>query len=185
MNWKAKSLTQTTAATISPSSVIAFNGLDQQLSTVLIPATVKVVYVNKSMLESLIDHAQAIYAAAVEGTRTGQYAAGSKAVFLTAVNIAKGVAASGTSSQLEVEHAMLTLSQALQVFHMSVITVYPRGDANQDGIISIADLGVVVSSYNKTSASPNWASIKSADVNQDGKIDILDLTAVASLIINP
>ncbi|WP_161807565.1 discoidin domain-containing protein [Bacillus sp. FJAT-28004] len=57
------------------------------------------------------------------------------------------------------------------------------GDMNHDGKVSIGDLGIVAANYGKTSASPDWDSIKHVDSNHDGKIDIMDLAFIARKII--
>ncbi|MFC5449969.1 discoidin domain-containing protein [Paenibacillus aestuarii] len=56
------------------------------------------------------------------------------------------------------------------------------GDMNQDGKVSIGDLGIVAANYGKTSASPDWERIKHLDSNNDGKIDIVDLAFIAQRI---
>lgn len=56
------------------------------------------------------------------------------------------------------------------------------GDVNEDGKVSIGDLGIIAAHYGLDSTSPDWSQIKRADVNGDGKIDLLDLAAVARKI---
>lgn len=56
-------------------------------------------------------------------------------------------------------------------------------DINNDGRISIGDLGIVAASYGKTSESQDWEKIKHADINSDGRIDVEDLAMIASKII--
>src|SRR5690606_12694769 len=40
-------------------------------------------------------------------------------------------------------------------------------DINADGLINIYDLSILLSNYNKTSASVEWANIQVADINRD------------------
>ncbi|NOU71738.1 family 20 glycosylhydrolase [Paenibacillus sp. LMG 31458] len=57
------------------------------------------------------------------------------------------------------------------------------GDVNNDGKVSIGDLGFAAANYGKTSSSPNWNQVKLADMNNDNMIDISDLAAIANKII--
>ena len=57
------------------------------------------------------------------------------------------------------------------------------GDVNNDGKVSIGDLGFAAANYGKNSTSPDWNQVKLADVNNDNMIDIIDLAAIANKII--
>lgn len=59
------------------------------------------------------------------------------------------------------------------------------GDVNDDGKVSIGDLGVVAAHYGKTkTSSPDWEQVKFADVNGDEIIDIADIAEVARTLLN-
>ncbi|MFX3635375.1 MAG: Ig-like domain-containing protein [Candidatus Pristimantibacillus sp.] len=56
-------------------------------------------------------------------------------------------------------------------------------DLNNDGKVSVGDLGIVAAHYGKTSADSDWEQAKRADVNGDGKVDISDLSFIAQKIL--
>ncbi|MEK8127084.1 glycoside hydrolase family 30 beta sandwich domain-containing protein [Paenibacillus filicis] len=138
--------------------------------------------VDLTALQALIQQAQTKHDGAVEGTQSGQYPEGSKAVLQTAINKAKAVAANPGTTQQQAQQAITELNAALQTFLQSVRTGTP-GDVNGDDQFTIGDLAIVAAAYGKTSQDPDWDTYKKADVNNDGKVDILDLAFVARLIL--
>ena len=78
--------------------------------------------VNTTNLQGAITEATNIVSAAVEGTAAGQYVYGSKAKLQTAIDLAKGVLASTTSTQIAVDNTVIALQQAMTVFAASAIT---------------------------------------------------------------
>ncbi|MCZ7393972.1 MAG: cohesin domain-containing protein [Candidatus Methanoperedens sp.] len=55
------------------------------------------------------------------------------------------------------------------------ITVYPRYDVNEDGIVNIEDLTIIEQHFNEIVVAP----YPRYDVNMDGVVDIADLTIAA------
>ncbi len=138
--------------------------------------------VSKAQLRALIAEAQQLHDTAVEGTKTGQYPAGSKAKLQAAIHAAQAVAAASGVTSAQVEQAISQLNEALQAFKASIVTAQP-GDVSGDDRVSVGDLAIVAASYGKTSSDPAWEQIKKSDINKDGKIDIEDLAALARLIL--
>ncbi|MEV5028295.1 Ig-like domain-containing protein [Paenibacillus sp. LPE1-1-1.1] len=138
--------------------------------------------VNKAVLRALIADAQQVHDAAVEGTKVGEYPAGSKAALLAAIQSAQAIAVKTGVTSAQIEQAVQQLNDALQLFKASVNKALP-GDVSGDDKVSVGDLAIVAVSYGKTSAHPQWEQIKKADMNKDGKIDIEDLAALARLIL--
>ncbi|MGO4271671.1 dockerin type I domain-containing protein, partial [Paenibacillus sp. TAF58] len=138
--------------------------------------------VDKVALNALITEAQSTHDAAVEGTRTGQYPAGSKALLQAAIHAAGQIAGNAAATQSQVDQAVTELNSALQGFLASVNTRTPE-DMNGDDKISIGDLGIMAASYGKTSQDTNWDLYKKADLNHDGVIDIVDLAIMARKIL--
>ena len=75
-----------------------------------------VVVVDKTKLKARLDSANAGYALAVEGTQVGQFEAGSKAVFKTAIDAATTVNNNSSASQSDVNNAYTNLGQAGLLF---------------------------------------------------------------------
>src|ERR1035437_172876 len=77
----------------------------------------------KTLLTSKIQEAQTIYAASVEGTAIGLYTEGSKAIFKTYINSAFLINQSTTSTQAEVDQAVVLLHSAISSFKATLIAV--------------------------------------------------------------
>lgn len=184
LSWKAKSIGQSATAVVTLSKVIVSdaNGVETALNTAEHSVQIQVSSVNKQALLDLIADAQAKHDAAVEGTQTGQYPAGSKATLQAAIDKAQAVADSSSSTQQQVDDAVTELSAALQAFTNSV---FPRktGDQNGDDKVSVGDIAIMASAYGKTDDDLDWAQYKNYDINNDGIIDVVDLAAVASIIL--
>ncbi|MBA2943074.1 discoidin domain-containing protein [Paenibacillus sp. CGMCC 1.16610] len=184
-NWIAKPSSSSTTTNMVLTKVAVEGALGQKVDASLANLTVSVsaVTTDKTMLQTVIEMAQSAHDHAVEGTQAGQYAVGSKAVLLTAIQTATAIDSDPAATQQQLDQAALTLNQALQAFSGQLITVYARGDVNGDNVIDIGDLGKAAVHYGKTSASSDWNEAKSADINQDGKINIVDIVGIAKLIL--
>ncbi|MBP1962795.1 LamG-like jellyroll fold domain-containing protein [Paenibacillus aceris] len=88
----------------------------------------------------------------------------------------------GTTLGNEQGNEFKALNSSLSVQVTPVPAGIP-GDLNHDGKVSIGDLGMMAANYGKSSASPDWESIKYADTNNDGHIDITDLAFIAMKIM--
>ncbi|MEM2119191.1 MAG: M14 family zinc carboxypeptidase, partial [Candidatus Bathyarchaeia archaeon] len=53
---------------------------------------------------------------------------------------------------------------------------FPPWDVNQDGMVTMLDIGIVANVFGTTPKSPNWNP--KADVNSDGKVDMVDINIV-------
>ncbi|WP_246294242.1 glycosyl hydrolase 53 family protein [Paenibacillus planticolens] len=144
--------------------------------------SVQIGVIDKAALGALITSAQGTHDAAVEGSKPGQYQAGSKAIFQTAIDKANSVFTNAAATQTDVDQAVSGLNAAIQAFNASVVS-RASADTNGDGKISIGDLAIVAAAYGQTSASPDWDLYKIADINGDGKVDIEDLSQVAREIL--
>ncbi len=139
--------------------------------------------VDKAALIALISDAQHKHDEAVEGNRIGQYPVGSKAALQAQITLAKTAANDSSSTQAQIEKAALDLNAALQKF-LSLANQAVEGDYNNDNVTSVGDLAMMVKAYGKTSADPDWHSVKAFDLNKDNIIDIQDLVTLAKLILN-
>ena len=63
-----------------------------------------------------------------------------------------------------------------------VVTNYPLGDVNRDGIVNISDVISVVNHI--LGQTPSGFLIRAADVNRDGKVDIVDATCIIDILLN-
>jgi hypothetical protein len=78
--------------------------------------------IEKQELADLVDSANAIYDAAVEGTGLGEYPEGSKAEFKSAIDSAQAVLDEESATQAEISMAYALLLDALQEFEGNKIT---------------------------------------------------------------
>lgn len=139
--------------------------------------------VEKQDLTELLAEAKEVYAKATEGRLVGQYPTGSKAALNTAISAADQIASDASVTQSEIDQAITSLTQALQLFRSLVIVSIP-GDINNDNRVSIGDLSKLVKVYGKKSSDPDWQSVMGLDLNHDGFIDIEDLSQMAQMILN-
>jgi len=79
--------------------------------------------VDKTVLNTKITTANSLDSAAVEGTKTGQYPAGAKLIFETAISSAKSVYADPSATQGTVNTATINLQTAIDQFLAKQITV--------------------------------------------------------------
>lgn len=156
------------AATALANAVTAFNAKKIVISNA-----------DKTALIAAIAAAQSKLDAAVEGTKLGKYAVGSKAALQTAIGTATAVKNSGSATQGQVNQAVTDLNGAVQTFLTSLITLVP-GETS----ITVKDLSLVVKYFGKTSADEGWSAIAAADIFDDGEITIRSLAAVARMILD-
>lgn len=62
-----------------------------------------------------------------------------------------------------------------------IVTNYPLGDVNRDGIVNIIDVISIVNHI--LGQTPNGFDTDAADVNRDGKVDIVDVTCTLDIIL--
>lgn len=135
--------------------------------------------VDKSALIAAINSAQTLYNSAEAGTQPGQYPQEAIDALYTAINEAKDVRDDSGATQSQVDSAVITLNNAVEIFKASVIK---SADINNDGVINVGDLAIVAYHYGKKPESPDWDKAKIADMNGDNIIDISDLAFIANKI---
>ena len=109
--------------------------------------------VDKTLLNSAIANAQAKYDAAVEGTQPGQYPTGSKAVFQSAIDVAKAVLNNNSATQAEVDVAVTTLNNAVTAFEAArILEAVYFSDGFETDIITKWD----------SNAASSWSQITDA-----------------------
>ncbi|MFF2992953.1 cohesin domain-containing protein, partial [Streptomyces cyaneofuscatus] len=81
------------------------------------------IQVDKTQLTAAIQSAQSLHDKAVEGSDTGQYPVGSKAVLLTAIEHASAVTTNEGATQAEVDAKVIELNRAVEAFTELVIGV--------------------------------------------------------------
>jgi len=86
---------------------------------------------DNTALNALITNSEALIASAVEGTSVGFYEVGSKAVFQTAIDAAKAVAADATAIQSVIDAAKANLDAAKTVFESKKIL-----NVSTDGLVA-------------------------------------------------
>ncbi|WP_171684257.1 immunoglobulin-like domain-containing protein [Paenibacillus planticolens] len=182
LQWKAKPAAASVSTAITLSNVVIADGEGAETNVAGVTHAIQINSVDKASLSGLIAEAQSLHDAAVEGTGSGQYPAGSKAALQRAIDSAKAVADNAAASQTQVDQAAADLNVALQIFRASMNTQMP-GDLNGDNTYSIGDLAIMAAYYGKTSDDPDWQLYKKADLNNDGKIDIADLAIIAKMIL--
>lgn len=182
LQFKAKANAESATAAFRLSDVVVAGSNGDELPLNDASHNVRIAVVDKAELNALIANAQSTLDKAEEGTKPGQYPAGSKALLQAAIDKASEIAGNGSATQPQVEQAVADLSAALQAFIASVNVRIP-GDINGDGIISIGDLAIVAKYYSKKLGDPDWDQAKIADVNGDNVIDIEDLVIMAKKIL--
>ncbi|WP_176444669.1 family 78 glycoside hydrolase catalytic domain [Paenibacillus herberti] len=130
---------------------------------------------DRTLLDAAIAAAQSKHDKAVEGTKIGKYAAGSKATLQAAINVAKNTG----GSQAQIDEAVAALNRAVQQFSLKFITLV-EGQTK----ISVRDLSIMASYYGITSTDPTWSKMEKADVLGVNVIDIRALAAVAQMILD-
>ncbi|TXK83826.1 GH92 family glycosyl hydrolase [Paenibacillus sp. N3.4] len=128
LTFKAKQLSESALATITLSKVIVADGKGDESEIAGDSHNVLIKLADKSALTALIAETQSKHDAAVEGTRYGQYPAGSKAVLQAAINQAAAVALNREATQEQIDLAFAALRTALQTFNVSVISVADKSE---------------------------------------------------------
>lgn len=90
----------------------------------------------------------------------------------------------GIISSIEFASAVAKLTKASNVFFNIIVpeTEYSPGDANGDGVITVADY-IAIAHYIMNNP-PSGFNEKAADANGDGQINVADYIAVAHIIMN-
>lgn len=83
--------------------------------------TAPTVSADKTKLSALIDSTNTVYSAAVEGSKPGTYASGSKATFKTSIDLATTTKNDGAAAQAAVNTAEASLRRAAKLFQNSLI----------------------------------------------------------------
>ncbi|TCC61260.1 coagulation factor 5/8 type domain-containing protein [Kribbella pittospori] len=94
--------------------------VDLKVAAVRVAKVATTLDVTEGLLD-LIDEAARVEKAAREGTRDGQYPDGSRAIFRTAIDAARAVAATPGVTDVQVKEALQTLQSKLDAFTASVV----------------------------------------------------------------
>jgi hypothetical protein len=165
--------------------VLLADGNGNELQTLAVEKVVIVAAIlDKTVLQAAVQHAQLLYAGALEGYANGQYITGAKAALQAVIGVAEAALSKSDVTQEELDQAVVQVSQAVAVFTSKIITA-SMGDITgigglSDGKISVADLGFVAYHFGKAASNTSWAEVSKADIDKNGVIDIFDLTFVAS-----
>jgi|GEM_PF-3328671 len=134
---------------------------------------------DKTALIGLLQQSQALLDNAVEGSKVGQYAAGSKIALSEAIQAATAVRNQSYASQATIDQATAALESAVQVFTRSLVSLVPGATR-----ITIRDLSIVMQYYGTVSGDSKWNEIEAADLSGEGRIDIKVLAGIARLILD-
>jgi hypothetical protein len=130
-------------------------------------------------LAAEIEKAQRIHDQAKAGNKIGQYPPEAKSALHAAIQAAKAVRDSGTTSQSEVDQALQALRDALDRFSREIVTLVPG--ATQ---VTIRDLSILAQYYGINASDPNWHKVAAADIDDAGVITIETLARVARMILD-
>lgn len=76
---------------------------------------------NTTLLKARLDSANTLYNAAKEGTAIGSFEAGSRAAYKTAIDLANTVLTAASSTQTQIDNALVNLGQATATFRSKVV----------------------------------------------------------------
>lgn len=131
--------------------------------------------VDRTALDAAVAAAQAKHDRAVEGTKLGQYAPGSKSILQAAIQTAQNTG----GSQSQIDDAVVALNDAVELFLTKIVTL-TEGRTK----VSIGDLAIIAKYYGVKSTDANWSEIEKADILGINEIDIRILAAVARMILD-
>ncbi|WP_164716410.1 glycosyl hydrolase 53 family protein [Paenibacillus whitsoniae] len=135
------------------------------------------VHVNKSTLASMVADVNSVVAGAkvlnAASPRYGYYPQSAIDAIKAALTAANTVLALDSATQVQVDAAAATLTQALTLF---------RATASQSA--GVGDLAIIAANYHANSSHANWQVLRLYDLNNDGKLDLYDLVSMAQRILN-
>ena len=79
------------------------------------------VVINKTALQGVITTVKSLLSTTTEGTAVGSYTVGSQAILQTALDSAQAIADSTTSTQAQVDAAVVSLNSAITIYNAAVI----------------------------------------------------------------
>lgn len=130
--------------------------------------------IDKAALNTAISEAQRLHDGAAEGSAAGQYPAGAKAAFQTAINEAKVTQANESATQQQVNAALASLTTAVNIFEASVNTGNPPVEADKAALIKLiyaaqvqydqAVEGIKVGKYETGAKAALQAAISAAQI---------------------
>lgn len=130
-------------------------------------------------LAAEIEKAQRIHDQAKAGNKIGQYPPEAKSALHAAIQAAKAVRDSGTTSQWEVDQALQALRDALDRFSREIVTLVPGATR-----VTTRDLSILAQYYGINASDPNWHKVAAADIDDAGVITIETLARVARMILD-
>lgn len=182
LEFKTKKKTQSGIANVMISKAIIAGEEGKETEIEGASYSVQIDVIDRSTLANLISESEAVYSAAVEGTKIGQYPVGSKQALRNAINEAQATYDNLNATEEELQQAVVSLNASLQAFKDSVITS-TGGDNNGDDQVTVGDLAIVAKFYGVNASDDLWNTARAYDYNKDGRIDIEDLVWLALKII--
>ncbi|MGO4372320.1 cohesin domain-containing protein, partial [Paenibacillus sp. MCAF20] len=183
LQFKTKKNAEAGISNISISNAVIGDEQGQETTIEGSTYSVQINVIDRGALESLISEAEALYSSAVEGTRIGQYPAGSKRLLRTEIDQALSVFNDDNATGVDIQQSATALNEAMQTFKNAVITSV-GGDSNGDNQLTVGDLALVAKAYGMKSTDAGWNLVKQNDFNNDRKIDIEDIVWLALKIFN-
>lgn len=116
----------TSAETVNSNNAATQESVDaevQELQTAIDAFKAQVITVDKTELTNIIKTATSLYSSSTEGIMKGNYPVGSKADLQAAITVAQSVNNGSSSSQSDVDAAVIQLQAAIDAFKALVITV--------------------------------------------------------------
>lgn len=135
----------------------------------------------RAELGTLISEAAVLHDNAAEGTRPGEYPAGSKSTLQDAIDTAQAVYDNPTSLQSEISTAIQVLAEAKADFEASVIPIQ-KGDFNRDGEVSALDI-MSMRKFMMGDTPPAAEQLEGGDLNGDGAINPVDIMLLRKMLL--
>ncbi|NQX59768.1 endo-1,4-beta-xylanase [Paenibacillus qinlingensis] len=178
----------TSGSILGVGPVLLADGSGNELHAAAVEKAVIVAAIlNKTVLQAALQHAQSLFAGAVEGYANGQYMTGAKAALQAVIGVAGATFVKADVTQEELDQAVVQVNQAVALFTSKLITASTGDIAGAgglpDGKISVADLGFVAYHFGTSSTNANWAEVSKADIDKNGVIDMYDLTFIAKRVV--
>lgn len=142
---------------------------------------IEVTNTDRVSLKELIDSSTTLANEAVEGIKTGNYHKGANEQLLSEIDKATKVYNDSTTSIEEVQVANANLVTAVEVFKSLIITEL-TGDINEDGKVSLGDLGITAKYYGDIEEDVDYSKV--SDLNKDGKVDKYEINFITKKILD-
>jgi endoglucanase len=156
IDWRVKAAPSAASVTLTTESEY-LDELGRRVDVTPAALTMNVNLVNRTELLDLLTSTQARHDAAVEGTRNGEYGAGSKEALLAAITQATVVYENVGATQEQVTQAIASLNQALETFNQTKVV------DNGTGVVVVPNNPVIGNGANSNS-QPHQQIITEAEL---------------------